>query len=116
MQEFTLEMFQLLAVFGILFIAAFVLISVAILGKGYQLNVKNLRPNFTIIMVGLLILAASLGIFIVMLIGMPNFVMVFPIPGFAGDTYDLIWTTVVITFIVSLFSGLFLMYTKRGGL
>lgn len=114
MQELGLEAFQILTIFGFLFVISFGLLIVMVFNKQYQISNKWLSTNFTVIMAGLTVLAMSLGVFFIYLLVAPGYVI--PIPIFNSDTLNVFGTFFIVSFIMALFSGLFLMYTKRGGL
>ena len=107
-----IDSMQLLMFVIVFFCLGLLVLTVVIVSKGYELNVKYITANLAGAMAAVVLFGAALGIFIIAMVMSPGFVSV---PFAANEKIETAITVFIVAFIVSMAGVTFLVYTKRGG-
>jgi len=107
-----IEPTQMLYLFiGLVLLAVATISALTLFLKGYQLNMKFIGYNLTFTNMTISMLGMALGIFFLVMLLMPNYIL----PVWDVEFWDMAITIGIFAFVVSLISVIFLTYTKRGG-
>jgi hypothetical protein len=96
---------------SIFLLGFFLLITVVVFLKGYQIGPKHLRPNLSFTTFAITLFGVSLGIFMLGLLLTPGYSLL----DIGSERWELAITFGSIAFVSALIAVTFVTYTKRGG-